>query len=407
VQDWFTPNIIQWVTAYIDFMLKQRSYAQKTVTKAVGRLNSKMQLEMAKRQREMAITGLFQQSAMFLNPQQQPGQPMINPMLPQPPQMGFTPGMQQILPPGMQPPGQQLGHQPQIQGVQGPAGIQQTGIQPQQQSPEVMILKKEIEELKKKLEEERAKRDEPEEVVEEILDDSGKPVKRIVKVKGGSREKSGAEMLTETMTLLKEMGVIKSPSEVYAELKAAGVIPDMNVIKEMIESVAHKPPESPLDAFASPQSDELKELKEELEALREQLREEKTERMLAELQSKYNEKLMEYEMKMEDLRREISTRSLEGKPESVQELEVRKEVLTDLSKDIKEMFKTVFEGMILPMAEAQRMDRLLMIKMKEEAGQLPKGTFEKIMGEQKKPKKEELAEVKDKLKKIREAKKTK
>jgi len=139
VQDWFTPNIIQWVTAYIDFMLKQRSYAQKTVTKAVGRLNSKMQLEMAKRQREMAITGLFQQSAMFLNPQQQPGQPMINPMLPQPPQMGFTPGMQQILPPGMQPPGQQLGHQPQIQGVQGPAGIQQTGIQPQQQTPEVMI----------------------------------------------------------------------------------------------------------------------------------------------------------------------------------------------------------------------------------------------------------------------------
>ena len=398
VQDWFEPNMVQWVTSAVDFMLRQRSYAQKTITKAVGRLSSKMQLEMTKRQRERAITTMFQQSGMLMQPQQQI-QPMMSPMMPNIPQMGPIPGVMQPPIPGMQPPVQQ----PMQPGVASGVQPQQQPQQPQQQtSPEVVQLMKEIQELKSKLEQ-QVEKEEPEEVVEEVLDESGKPVKRIIKVRGGVREKSPHETLTETLNLLKDIGVVKSPGEIYAELKASGVIPDMGVIKEIIDSVSKKQ-ESPLDMFA-PQNEEIKALKDELEALREQLREEKTERMLTELQAKYEEKLKDYELMLQDLKKEVSTKRYEGKPESVQELEVRKEVLSEISKDLKEMFKTVFEGVVEPMAEAQRMDRLMLIKMKEEAGQLPPGTFQKIIGEQKKPKKENLEEVKERLKKIRKSRK--
>lgn len=398
IQDWFSPNIIQWVTAYIDFMLKQRSYSQKTVTKAVGRLNSKMQLEMARRQREMAITGLFQNAGMFMQPQQQPGQPMMSPALPTPPQMGFIPGMQQMFPPGMQPPGVQTPQQP----GQPQQPFQQPQTQPQQISPEVMKLMEEIKELKSQLARERASAEEGEEIIEEVLDESGKPIKRIIKTKGSKKfEKSPQEMVTDTIAMLKDLGVLKSPAELYAELKSAGVLPDMNVIKEMIESVAQRQPESPIDAFAPSTTDEIDRLREEIEALRTQLQEEKTSRLLAEIKSEYDEKLKSYELMLENMKKEIEHKRYEGKPESVQELEIRKDTLKEIGEDLKDMFKTIFDGLVVPMAEMQRMDRLMMIKMQEEAGQLPKGTLERILSKPEKVDKERIEDVKEKLKKIR------
>lgn len=368
VVNWFDPYVIHWVTANLDQLLRTLGYKTSTVTVICGKVRTRLQLELMKRQREMQLTGMFQNYPMVQQPAiTQPNimqQPMLQPHATQQPQLPFLTPTGMVMQPNIS--------QPNIpsQNVMQPTGTQQTVTQPpqpQQTATEV--------------------------VVEEVLDEKGEVKKRIIKKPGQESE----------LERLISLGLLKPPAESTKEtvkeivselvkgLKDAGVF-GKEETKSSVSSL--------IDTYGDKRTKELEEKLEEQRKEMEKLREELRKKEIEDLHYKMEQIEEKYREEIERVKKEVEQKAYAGKPETVQTMEVRKDMLGKVSDDFKEILRTSMETTIAPFVDMMRVQNLQTLLAWEEAGRIPKGTVNRMLAV-KKATKQDVEKAMEKLSKLR------
>ncbi|RLI79066.1 hypothetical protein DRP04_09545 [Archaeoglobales archaeon] len=250
---------------------------------------------------------------------------------------------------------------------------------------------------------ERTAASEEEEVVEEILDKEGRPVKRIV------RRPRKASELSEILDIIDRFVpkepqpntdeiVAKTAQAVVSALRQSGALIDGETLKAIVESREEK--ESLLDVFESKKSEEVKKLEEKIDSLEKLIIEMRHAKELEERDRQWEQKFEEtrsyYERELSELRRELSERRYEGKPESVQQLEVKKDTLTTIGKDIKDLIESAGGTVIAPLMDVIRAQNLIILANYEQQGVLPPGTVRNLV-QQKPITREDVERAKEKL----------
>jgi len=242
-----------------------------------------------------------------------------------------------------------------------------------------------------------------EELVEEVLDSEGRPKKRIV------RRKKKDDVLSQ-LAELQQLGIIDlggKKNDVLAEA--------IRAMQETVQAM-HKTLESLPGAVAAaastfapkdegkPKDDEkIKELmdlirkqEEKVEKLRDELRKREEEKKLLELRQELENR---YGTKLAELEKALTSKNYEGLPETVQEMQVRKDMLGKVTDDAKEIVKE-FTGTVLgPFAETFRSMTLQNLIAWEEAGKIPPGTVRKML-DTRPASKEDVERAKQKLAKL-------
>jgi len=370
VMNWFDPYIIHWVTANLDQMLRTLGYKASSVTVICGKVRTRLQLELMKRQREMQLTGMFQNYPMV----QQPA--ATSPGMMQQPILQLQPANQPQLP-FLTPTGMVM--QPNIpsQNVMQPTGTQQPVTQPSSQPPPQPPSQPAATEV----------------VVEEVLDEKGEVKKRIIKKPGQESE----------LERLISLGLLKPPAESTKEtvkdivselvkgLKDAGAFG-----KEETKSSVSSLIDTYGDKRTKELEDKIEEQRKEVEKLREELRKKEIE----DLHYKIEQTEEKYREELERVKKEVEQKSHAGKPETVQTMEVRKDMLGKISDDFKEILRTSMETTIAPFVDLMRVQNLQTLLAWEEAGRIPKGTVNRMLAV-KKASKEDVEKAKEKLSKLR------
>jgi len=368
VMNWFDPYVIHWVTANLDQLLRTLGYKTSTVTVICGKVRTRLQLELMKRQREMQLTGMFQNYPVVQQAVTQPNmmqQPMLQPQATQQPQLPFITPTGMVMQPNIpQPNVMQTGTQ---QTVEQPISQQPSQPQPQQTATEV--------------------------VVEEELDEKGEVKKRIVRKPGQESE----------LERLISLGLLKPPAESTKEtvkdvvselvkgLKDAGVF-GREETKSSVSSL--------IDTYGDRRTKELEEKLEEQRKEMEKLREELRKKEIEDLHYKMEHIEEKYREELERVKKEVEQKSYAGKPETVQTMEVRKDMLGKVSDDFKEILRTSMETTIAPFVDLMRVQNLQTLLAWEEAGRIPKGTVNRMLAV-KKASKEDVEKAKEKLSKLR------
>ena len=241
----------------------------------------------------------------------------------------------------------------------------------------------------------RQRQEEDVEVVEEILDEGGNVKKRIIKSQGS--KKSGE---LEVLDRLIQLGILKPQKEetkdtiqeIVKVLKNSGIIGQR---QERATSVAAQ--------IAAQESNRVKELEKKIDQLNEELRKKEVEKLsiqLEELKQRLEEERHRYREELKKLEKDFERKSPVGKPESVQEMEVRKEMVESLSSQFSKASTEILNTVISPLIDVIRYQNLQTLMAMEQSGRLPPGTVDRMLS-QKKATKQDVEKAKQRLSKLR------
>ena len=226
------------------------------------------------------------------------------------------------------------------------------------------------------------------EIIEEELDESGKVKKRIVRKPAGSHGDQTLEILNKLI----DMGIVKPQQQLQQQLQQLQK-PDVGTLLKELKSVTAMKSKT--------EDDEVKRLREEIASLKEELKRREIETLQNKLESIEKELLRERERLEKELERVKKERFGANVPESVQEMQVRKELFEKVGSDVKEIAQDTLSNVVKPLVDVMRLQNVQAIAMQEQAGILPPGTAKRVFGTT--ASKEEVESVKNKLSKLVES----
>jgi len=232
---------------------------------------------------------------------------------------------------------------------------------------------------------------------EPMLDREGKPI----------RDPETGEILYKTISPVerKEPEVErKDPLDYVIKMKKAGLLdsPDYKAlgeqigkaimtIKEDLKSTVEELKPKDLE------SEYLKELKDRVEKTEKEIEKEREARHEAEVQrlKDMKEKLTEDIKKLEQ---KLEERPSPGEPEIVSEIRERGKIGKEMASELREGIKEVVLPIVRPLTETMRSQYIMQLHFMEQAGQLPKGTVQKIVSPPE-PSKSDVEKAKERLQK--------